>query len=299
MPSYDVGAKGEGIVSALLDVVQRKRARQEAQEDEYRKWNYDAKKILLQDPGIADAFKMALISGQDTTGIPMRSDPFDTSTLTPGQSYSQRVGSGTLSTQGPPRPEGEAKERRRDAATATTLRKQLDAYPEVKNFVEVRTQLDLMDNVYTRWKSGEVKSANTIDQALINTFGRMVDPGVSIREAEYQRTPDNVALINRMDAAFQRLKSGGVINDAEREGLMQVARIIAEARAVPYNQRLSEYETLASEYGIDPKWVTLGRAPYAAPSQAFAPLPGEGTLLDRALSNDEEAIQKLREMGVL
>ena len=45
---------------------------------------------------------------------------------------------------------------------------------------------------------------------------------------------------------------------------MQVANILGEARATPYNLRLQEYNTLAEDYGLDPKVVTLGRKPYQA-----------------------------------
>jgi len=119
-----------------------------------------------------------------------------------------------------------------------------------------------MDKAYSSWKSGEQSSANALDQALVNTFGRMVDPGATVREAEYQRTPENMSAVNRFDALWGRLSKGGVLNDAEREDLMRVAKILGGARGKRYNETLSEYENLATQYGVEPSMVTRGMKPY-------------------------------------
>ena len=72
MPSYKVGARGEGTVSALLDYVQRRQERQQTQEDEQRKWHRRVQEIMLQREDVSDEFIRAMLGGQPTAGVPLR-----------------------------------------------------------------------------------------------------------------------------------------------------------------------------------------------------------------------------------
>ena len=101
MPSYKVGARGEGLVSGLLDFVQRKQAKQEAQDEEFRKFRYEMQKAVLERPDVSPDYLNAILTGQPTTGLkPITSTTINPANLTPGQTFTQKVAGGTLTTQG-------------------------------------------------------------------------------------------------------------------------------------------------------------------------------------------------------
>jgi len=189
---------------------------------------------------------------------------------------------------------------RRGRLEMAKLRQEFLNRQEVKDYTEVETQLRLMESTYDKWKDGKISSANAVDQALVNTIGRMLDPGVSIREAEYQRTPANMALFNRMDAAWQRLQKGGVLNNAEREGLLQVARILSDERGQTYNTTLKEYEDLASELGYDVNVVTRGKKPHIPYTPQAGRVPaasGASQFVEGQTATNPKTGQKIIFMG--
>jgi hypothetical protein len=148
---------------------------------------------------------------------------------------------------------------------STKIRDEFINRPEVKDYVEVKSQLGAMDKAYNSWKSGNQKSANSVDQVLINTFGRMTDPGATVREAEYARTPEGMALMNRFDAAWSKLSAGGILNDVERESLVKAAKLVADARGNTFNDTLQSYEDLSEMYGLDKKLVIRGMKKHESP----------------------------------
>lgn len=73
MPSYKVGARGEGAVSALLDYVQHRRKRAEEEEDAQREWHRTVQKIILSTPkDYSDEAINAALLGQPLAGLPIR-----------------------------------------------------------------------------------------------------------------------------------------------------------------------------------------------------------------------------------
>ena len=103
MPRYRVGGWGEGAATTLLEHVQRQTKRREEEEDQQREWDRELRKIVLSNPDDYNPpYVEALLSGQPTSGIsPLATTaPFDYSALRPGQTYSQKVRGGTLTTQG-------------------------------------------------------------------------------------------------------------------------------------------------------------------------------------------------------
>ena len=46
-------------------------------------------------------------------------------------------------------------------------------------------------------------------QALITAFGRIIDPGSTVRESEYARTPEGLSLLHRIEGFTIRMRQGG------------------------------------------------------------------------------------------
>ena len=67
-----IGSRWGGLARNLLEVTEQRRKRQEEQEDEFRKFNRDLQKILLQRDDLSDEATQAILSGKPLAGMTLR-----------------------------------------------------------------------------------------------------------------------------------------------------------------------------------------------------------------------------------
>lgn len=141
--------------------------------------------------------------------------------------------------------------------TAGNLRKEFIDRPEVKDYQLINTQVKSMDSLFTRATQGDLQSKNFLDQALISIFNKINDPSSVIRESEYARTPEGLALANRIQGSISKLAEGGAgLTDLDRRDLVTAAKIIANERGGTYSQTRSGYVNLAQQMSLDPSLIT-------------------------------------------
>lgn len=154
---------------------------------------------------------------------------------------------------------------------------------------------------YQLYKDGKIdkKSMNFVDQALINSFNKMVDPESVVREAEYARTPEGMAVFEKWEAKARNIVDGGILTPDEREELTRVSeklwgsweetlnqrreRFYLQVDA--YNQRAPEdYQLQYDEFGLPSDYTTstqreslddLLPAGYVPSGNPFQPQGGE------------------------
>jgi hypothetical protein len=151
------------------------------------------------------------------------------------------------------------KTKQQEFLNTSRLRKEFVSLPEVKDYVNIQTQLGAMEGILKDVVSGKTKNLNASDQYLITTFNKIGDPTSVVRESEYLRTEQGLPLANKFIGAYNKILKGGtgVTND-DRQAIIDAARVISAERGKRYNERYSEYEDLSSEYGLNPKHVTRG-----------------------------------------
>jgi hypothetical protein len=142
---------------------------------------------------------------------------------------------------------------------ATDLRKEFIDRPEVKEYVNISTQVRSMDSLLNKALEGNMKNKVALDQALISMYNKLTDPSSVVRESEYARTPENLPILNRLTGAIKKIEEGGAgITDDDRKALVIGAKIIANERGKTYNEALKGYQDLSGKGGIDPEIVTRG-----------------------------------------
>lgn len=145
------------------------------------------------------------------------------------------------------------------AARAFSLRNEFQALPTIKDFQVVRNQVNAMDSLVKNIKAGDGESALALDQGLITMFNKITDPQSVVRESEYERTAQNLSLANRFQGAFEKLQKGGAgLTTDDREALVFGAKVIADSRGGQYNEVISNFESMANEFGVKPELVTGG-----------------------------------------
>lgn len=144
------------------------------------------------------------------------------------------------------------------AGRAFDLRKEFQSLPMVQDYQVIKNQVAQMDGLLKNIDTDK-QSAVALDQGLISTFGKVTDPASTVREAEYNRTPENLSLANRFQGAFEKLKGGGAgLTKEDREALVFGAKVIANTRGKLYNETVSNYEQMSKEFNVDPKLVIMG-----------------------------------------
>ena len=135
----------------------------------------------------------------------------------------------------------------KSATGETGLRKEFNALQEVKNYKTFSGQYATM--AATMGKIKDFKSLNPADQVLIMDFNKALDPSSVVRESEYARTPANMSVLNRAYAATSRLMQGGVLNQTERQALMQAATVMKQSYKSQYDAARAQYQRIAEENG--------------------------------------------------
>lgn len=134
----------------------------------------------------------------------------------------------------------------------SALRKEFYDSPEVKTYQEVSRQHSVMQEAMKEAKTGENFVA--VDQALITILNKMMDPSSVVRESEYARTPGDLALMNRIKGAYQKIKTGGAgLTMEDREAIKKMGGKYLSATETKYKSKLHEYKGYLANYGLDPE----------------------------------------------
>jgi hypothetical protein len=133
----------------------------------------------------------------------------------------------------------------------TTLRKEFYDSPEVKTHQTISQQFSTMQEAL---KESKGENLVAVDQALITIMNKMMDPQSVVRESEYARTPGDLALINRVKGAFEKIQKGGAgLTDEDRKAIAKIGKKYYEVSQKKYKSKFHEYSGYLSNYGLDPE----------------------------------------------
>lgn len=152
---------------------------------------------------------------------------------------------------------------------ASELRKEVTALPITKQTIELNSQFNKMSGVWQDYLNnpGSSKSKNTLDQSLVITLNKMLDPSSVVRESEFARTPEGISAINRLQAAFQKLSTGGVgLTDEDRQDIVRTAYLLASKQNEYFRDTIFDFYTKeAKAQGVDPGRVLFGMQELSPP----------------------------------
>lgn len=144
-------------------------------------------------------------------------------------------------------------------ANETTLRKEFTSLPVVKNWTELDRQFQMMEQAFAkteRMTAGKEKPVfGPADQALIIVFNKMLDPTSVVRESEFARTPEQMAMWQRLKARADRIMKGGVLSPDERRALVDMAKEFHKVYKQRYDETAKEYRGYAKQYGLSPNRI--------------------------------------------
>lgn len=115
----------------------------------------------------------------------------------------------------------------------------------------VLDQTNKLQSVYNDYVSGGSTSAIGVDQVLISTLNKILDPTSVVRESEYNRTPENLSALNRMQGYYDKLLQGGAgLTDADRKTIMDTTKLLMEGAQKTYDYEIGQAKMKAQAAGI-------------------------------------------------
>lgn len=146
----------------------------------------------------------------------------------------------------------------KEADSAMKLRKEFNAIPQVKDYNNLSAANERMNAVYDQYRKNpnDFQSRSFLDQSLIIGFNKVLDPGSVVRESEYARTPEGLAVINRIQGALEKYQhGGGGLTDEDRGELVKAMNLLQKGQAKEYKTWEDFYKDEALKQNISPSRI--------------------------------------------
>lgn len=141
---------------------------------------------------------------------------------------------------------------------AEGLRKEFTSSPVYKDFQEISRAAKNIESSYQRSISPDTQDKLAVDQSLVVSFNKLLDPGSVVRESEFARTPQGQALIRSYQGRVQQLYQGGVgLTPQGRLEIKQMADDLLKNSQETVRKQVGVYENLANQFGV-PKEMVFG-----------------------------------------
>lgn len=138
------------------------------------------------------------------------------------------------------------------------VQKEFNSDSRLKSFIQMEQASQGMTTIWNEYQSNpeSKKSKGALDQALITLYNKLLDPSSVVREAEYARTPENMAYIQNLEGKVERFKSGGAgLKDEYRQELVDAASTLMKAAESRIGEVVKDYSENATSWGLDPQRV--------------------------------------------
>lgn len=142
-------------------------------------------------------------------------------------------------------------EARGDRTAQSTLRREFNSRPEVKEFREV-------DNSYRTIQNFVQRPSAAGDISLIFAFMKVLDPTSTVREGEFATASNAGGIPESVRNMANRALNGQRLQPRQRQDFLTQAGAIRQSRQSRYNEVVGEYRYEAEQQGFDPNRIVGG-----------------------------------------
>jgi hypothetical protein len=173
----------------------------------------------------------------------------------------------------------------KDRTWGSNLRKEFNNLPEVKESNMIMPKINNMEKAFS--EAQRTNNFVAVDQALITLYNKLTDPNSVVRESEYARTPENLAIINRLQGKISKIGSGGAgLTMEDRRALLTMARSMKKGYQEIRGKRVNEYRSYAADGGLDAEKTIRDAYPDETPQTPSIPQAA----IDYLKQNPKQAI---------
>lgn len=121
---------------------------------------------------------------------------------------------------------------------------------------DIKRSAGIMSDTWKRFESGKAKDLNATTQTIISAFNRMNDPGSTVRESEYARTPEGQSFLQRLEGKAQSIREGGPgVTPASLKEFVDLAQVFDQRAEASISKERKRIEKVAKASGIDPTLI--------------------------------------------
>ncbi|HEB13531.1 MAG TPA: hypothetical protein ENI13_00970 [candidate division CPR3 bacterium] len=130
-----------------------------------------------------------------------------------------------------------------------------NADQRVEDFRDITQRFDILE----RAQKEALVSGNlvAVDQAIISSFNKITDPASVVRESEYARTAEDLALLNRLKGKIEKLLKGGAgLTQDDRDAIVRLAGQFQEVAREKALQAKRDVNEQARKFNLSPIFGT-------------------------------------------
>lgn len=105
--------------------------------------------------------------------------------------------------------------------------------------------------------SFETTGSGFDDMSLIFNFMKVLDPGSTVREGEYNTAAKNASLLERIGVSFQKVANGEQLSPTQRKNLLEAAERQYSGVLEAHDIYKSQFNDMIQKRGVDPNDVFL------------------------------------------
>lgn len=163
-----------------------------------------------------------------------------------------------------------------DFKNIQSLRKEIADNDVVKQFTDVQKSKQRIDVALDEARA--TNNFTVVDQALISSFNRLLEPDSVTMVSEYARTSADAPIINRIKANITRITQGGRLSPEERAAISRLSDRIYQTSLGNYSKTLDFYEGIGERSGFDlndiiQPLVPAGQLPIPGSATSVTPAP--------------------------
>jgi hypothetical protein len=144
-----------------------------------------------------------------------------------------------------------------DLNAALALKKEFRQTPSISYFEDIKPKYDTMrEALKIAEGKGDSESFVAADQSLITLFNKMTDPSSVVRESEYARTTEDLAVMSRVKAVVSRWQEGGRLEPNVRKDIMKMSKKFMNVATTRYRSARGDFGKFASDFNLNPTHVT-------------------------------------------
>lgn len=132
--------------------------------------------------------------------------------------------------------------------TATELRKEFNARPDVKTFRDVSIQKQKIESA-----ANNPSAAGDLN--LIFSYMKMLDPSSTVRDTEFANAQNAAGVPDKIINEYNRIKTGQRLNPTQRQDFVNQVKGLYESHKQSYDAAVNEFSDYAKQYKLDPSLI--------------------------------------------
>jgi hypothetical protein len=162
-----------------------------------------------------------------------------------------------------------------DMKVETDLRKEYSGLDDTRNYTKVR---DAYERVRASAQRAQTDQTGASDMAIVFNYMKMLDPGSTVREGEFQSAAESGGYGPRIQNIVSNIAAGKILTNAQRQEFVDTAAKLYEESLGNLGAQNERYTGIAEANRVDPSRVIMQGEQYEPLKLGETRAVGDGTI---------------------